>query len=100
MLSGLWSLVSIKKRARQLKTCFNYRVLLSLPLEGKGDRSAVDEVTCTPAPLRGASALSLKQKSLRSSEGISEATTGFEPVMKVLQTFALPLGHVAINIKR
>ena len=26
-----------------------------LPLEGKGDRSAVDEVTCTPAPLREAS---------------------------------------------
>ena len=26
-----------------------------LPLEGKGDRSAVDEVTCGPAPLRGAS---------------------------------------------
>ncbi len=26
-----------------------------------------------------------------------EATTGFEPVMRVLQTLALPLGHVAIN---
>ncbi len=26
-----------------------------------------------------------------------EATTGFEPVIKVLQTFALPLGHVATN---
>ena len=26
-----------------------------LPLEGKGDRSAVDEVTCRPAPIRGAS---------------------------------------------
>ena len=26
-----------------------------LPLEGKGDRSAVDEVTCSLAPLRGAS---------------------------------------------
>ena len=25
-----------------------------LPLEGKGDRSAVDEVTCRLAPLRGA----------------------------------------------
>ena len=24
-----------------------------------------------------------------------EATTGFEPVMRVLQTLALPLGHVA-----
>jgi hypothetical protein len=24
-----------------------------------------------------------------------EATTGFEPVMEVLQTSALPLGHVA-----
>ncbi len=28
-----------------------------------------------------------------------EATTGFEPVIKVLQTSALPLGHVAIFIK-
>ena len=27
-----------------------------------------------------------------------EATTGFEPVMRVLQTLALPLGHVAIWI--
>ena len=26
-----------------------------LPLEGKGDRSAVDEVNISPAPLRGAS---------------------------------------------
>ena len=28
--------------------------VIVLPLEGKGDRSAVDEVTCTPAPPRGA----------------------------------------------
>ena len=28
----------------------------------------------------------------------SEASTGFEPVMRVLQTLALPLGHVAIWI--
>ena len=32
---------------------FQRRIVL--PLEGKGDRSAVDEVTCRPAPLRGAS---------------------------------------------
>jgi hypothetical protein len=25
-----------------------------------------------------------------------EATTGFEPVIRVLQTLALPLGHVAV----
>jgi hypothetical protein len=25
-----------------------------------------------------------------------EAATGFEPVIKVLQTFALPLGHAAL----
>ena len=30
-------------------------------------------------------------------EQIMEATTGFEPVVKVLQTFALPLGYVASN---
>jgi hypothetical protein len=30
-----------------------------------------------------------------------EATTGFEPVIRVLQTLALPLGHVAsIQIER
>ena len=28
--------------------------VFGLPLEGKGDRSAVDEVTCTPTPLREA----------------------------------------------
>ena len=27
-----------------------------------------------------------------------EATTGFEPVVKVLQTFALPLGYVAKHL--
>jgi hypothetical protein len=27
---------------------------------------------------------------------IAEATTGFEPVIRVLQTLALPLGHVAV----
>jgi hypothetical protein len=26
-----------------------------------------------------------------------EATTGFEPVIRVLQTLALPLGHVAMR---
>ncbi len=26
-----------------------------------------------------------------------EATTGFEPVIKVLQTYALPLGYVAVT---
>ncbi len=27
-----------------------------------------------------------------------EATTGFEPVIKVLQTYALPLGYVAVKL--
>ena len=31
------------------------------------------------------------------SEETKKATTGVEPVMKVLQTSALPLGHVATN---
>ena len=31
-----------------------FRQRIVLPLEGKGDRSAVDEVTCGPAPLREA----------------------------------------------
>lgn len=30
---------------------------------------------------------------------LSEAPTGFEPVIEVLQTCALPLGHGAIYIK-
>ena len=29
--------------------------------------------------------------------GFCEATTGFEPVIKVLQTYALPLGYVALK---
>ena len=32
----------------------NLERAIVLPLEGKGDRSAVDEVNCTHAPLRGA----------------------------------------------
>ncbi len=28
-----------------------------------------------------------------------EASTGFEPVMRVLQTLALPLGHDAIELR-
>ena len=31
-----------------------------LPLEGKGDRVAVDEVTCSHAPLRGASCIAAR----------------------------------------
>ena len=31
-----------------------FRGTIVLPLEGKGDRSAVDEVNCEHAPLRGA----------------------------------------------
>ena len=31
--------------------------------------------------------------------GFIEATTGFEPVIRVLQTHALPLGYVAIYSK-
>ena len=39
------------------------------------------------------------KKPLRQGKGLllSKATTGFEPVMKVLQTSALPLGHDAVN---
>jgi hypothetical protein len=39
------------------------------------------------------------KKPLRQGKGLllSKATTGFEPVMEVLQTSALPLGHVARN---
>ena len=40
----------------------------------------------------------LKRKNL-SSERFSEATIGFEPMMRVLQTLALPLGHVAVSEK-
>jgi hypothetical protein len=36
-----------------------------------------------------------EKKSPAQSAGHSEATTGFEPVMRVLQTPALPLGYVA-----
>ncbi len=36
------------------------------------------------------------KKPLPAGKGLKiEATTGFEPVIKVLQTSALPLGHVA-----
>ena len=34
---------------------------------------------------------------LGSPEGVLEATTGFEPVIGVLQTPALPLGYVAAS---
>ena len=40
----------------------NRRIVL--PLEGKGDRSAVDEVTCRPAPLRGALKMALGKGSI------------------------------------
>jgi hypothetical protein len=33
---------------------------------------------------------------LLSDSCVLEATTGFEPVIRVLQTLALPLGHVAV----
>ena len=46
--SGERSVAAPEKRAS-----LNERVFV-LPLEGKGDRFAVDEVTCSPAPLREA----------------------------------------------
>ena len=36
-------------------------------------------------------------KKERAKRLVFEATTGFEPVIRVLQTLALPLGHVAIK---
>jgi hypothetical protein len=38
-----------------------------------------------------------ERKSPCEGKDLGEATTGFEPVMRVLQTLALPLGHVAGN---
>lgn len=39
----------------------------------------------------------MSAKTKKASEnGGKEATTGFEPVIKVLQTYALPLGYVAL----
>jgi hypothetical protein len=32
------------------------------------------------------------------NNSLLEAATGFEPVIKVLQTFALPLGHAAVHV--
>ena len=46
--SGEWSWRPTGEVTLQL------RRRIVLPLEGKGDRSAVDEVNCTPAPLREA----------------------------------------------
>ena len=50
-----------KCRARQCKSRLNLDRAIVLPLEGKGDRSAVDEVNISPAPLRGASPLKYKK---------------------------------------
>jgi hypothetical protein len=44
-------------------------------------------------PCKG-NALKRKERAKRLAPG--EATMGFEPMMRVLQTLALPLGHVAI----
>src|SRR5689334_1379708 len=40
-----------------------------------------------------------RQQTVGTGRGM-EATTGFEPVMKVLQTSALPLGYVAKHCRR
>ena len=40
-----------------------------------------------------------KAGSKRYMLGQKEATMGFEPMMRVLQTLALPLGHVAVKTK-
>ena len=39
----------------------------------------------------------IKKKKTPRFEGSFEATIGFEPMIRVLQTRALPLGHVAIQ---
>ena len=46
---------AIAVHARYCKSRLILDGAIVLPLEGKGDRSAVDEVNCSPAPLRGAS---------------------------------------------
>ena len=44
--------MEVSRPTLQVKPILDRAIVL--PLEGKGDRSAVDEVTCTPAPLREA----------------------------------------------
>jgi hypothetical protein len=40
--------------------------------------------------------MTLNEKSEEHSLFLFEASTGFEPVVRVLQTLALPLGHDAV----
>ena len=56
--------VSMGKSARYCQSSLRSGRLV-LPLEGKGDRSAVDEVTCSPAPLRGASCTNARTPAIR-----------------------------------
>ena len=49
-------------------------------------------------PIMTRSLAPYKQKTESGMLSVLEATTGFEPVMEVLQTSALPLGDVAISI--
>ena len=50
-----WMRSAIATNARHSQSRQNIKRAIVLPLEGKGDRSAVDEVNCSFAPLREAS---------------------------------------------
>ena len=61
-------------------------------------------VVCTITGVLYRQTLGHASRGIRKMSGdhplISEASTGFEPVMRVLQTLALPLGHDALEIFR
>ena len=50
--SGQWTVDRVALDIRSHAS--TWTAIKSFPYEGKGDRSAVDEVTCRPAPLREA----------------------------------------------
>jgi hypothetical protein len=47
--------------------------------------------------VKGVEGAALDEKEQARTCSFFEATTGFEPVIRVLQTLALPLGHVAVK---
>ena len=79
-----WHLIKIDTKSLSLKLKKTRKKGLLL----RGD----DGVVKSPLRLK----LMLKEKTLHEKRLKPEATMGFEPMIRVLQTLALPLGHVAI----
>ncbi len=79
-------------------TAYSFEIENAEPLRSKRfSASKIPVVGVEPTRPRGHGILSPARLPIPPHRHVLEAVTGFEPVIKVLQTSALPLGYTAIS---